>query len=63
MNIFSNFIPNSNKTVNPSDPPWHSKILHMPTEFMKGHTGPINKMDTLNVRKTEFKVLKKNTQG
>ena len=27
MNIFSNFIPNSDKTVKPSDPPWHSKNI------------------------------------
>ena len=39
------------------------KTSHMPTECMKRLTSPINKMDTLNVKKIEFKVLKKNTQG
>jgi hypothetical protein len=27
MNIFTNFIPNSDKTVKPSDPPWYSKNI------------------------------------
>jgi hypothetical protein len=27
MNIFSNFIPNSEKNIKPFDPPWHSKNI------------------------------------
>ena len=38
MNIFSNFIPNSDKTVKPSDPPWHSKnIIHAYRVYEKAH--------------------------
>ena len=34
----------------------------MPIEFMKKPTGPINEMGTLNVKKSEFKASKKNSQ-
>ena len=38
MNIFSNFVPNSDKTVKPSDPPWHSKnITHAYRVYEKAH--------------------------
>jgi hypothetical protein len=38
MNIFSNFIPNSEKTVKPAEPPWHSKnITHAYRIYEKAH--------------------------
>ena len=35
----------------------------MPIEFMKRHIRPTNKMVIQNVKKIEFKVLKKNTRN
>ena len=38
MNIFSNFIPNCEKNVKPSDPPWHSKnITYAYRVYEKAH--------------------------
>ena len=38
MNIFTNFIPNCDKTVKPSDPPWHSKnIAHAYRGYEKAY--------------------------